>query len=453
MSLLAFLLVTTLVPHGTAPQAAPTPPNIVLLMADDLGWGDVGFNGNRVIQTPHLDAMAAAGLRFERFYAGAPVCSPTRGSVLTGRHPYRYGIRNANVGHLPTGEQSLAELLRDRGYRTGHFGKWHLGTLTKTEEDSNRGGPKGAKHYAPPWERGFDVSFSTEAKVPTFDPMKKPGSDEPYGTAYWETGGVRATENLEGDDSRVIMDRVVPFVEDAVQREAPFFAVVWFHAPHKPVVAGPDHRELYSDYGTAEQDYYGCITALDEQVGRLRATLRTLGVAEDTMLWFCSDNGPERGVPGITGGLRARKRSLHEGGIRVPAALEWPARVAAGRATAFPAVTSDILPTILAELGLEPGDDRPLDGVSLSALLRGEARERSTPIAFQSGGQEAIIEGRYKLIRARGPGPWQLYDLELDRGETRSLAGEQPELVARLAGLLAEWRRSCERSQAGADYN
>ncbi|TDJ72661.1 MAG: N-acetylgalactosamine 6-sulfate sulfatase [Planctomycetota bacterium] len=452
MSLLAFLL-------AAAPlqDTASVRPNVVLLMADDLGWGDVGFNGNDVIQTPHLDAMAAAGLRFERFYAGAPVCSPTRGSVLTGRHPYRYGIHNANVGHLPTGERGLAELLRGRGYRTGHFGKWHLGTLTETEADSNRGGPKGAKHYAPPWERGFDVSFSTEAKVPTFDPMRKPGqesgSDEPYGTAYWETGGVRATENLAGDDSRVIMDRVVPFVEDAVRRGVPFFAVVWFHAPHRPVIAGPAQRERYSAYATPEQHYYGCITALDEQVGRLRATLRSLGVAEDTLLWFCSDNGPELNGPGSTGGLRGRKRSLHEGGIRVPAVLEWPARVAPGAVTAFPAVTSDILPTILAELGLAPAGDRPLDGISLSALLRGETRERSAPIAFQSGGQEALIEGRYKLMRARGPGPWQLYDLELDRGETRNLAGEKPELVERLASILEAWRRSCERSESGADYH
>jgi len=132
-------------------------PNIILCMADDLGWADPGFNGNSIIKTPSLDAMAEAGLRFTRFYSAAPVCSPTRGSCLTGRHPYRYGITFANVGHMPKEEVTLAEVLKTQGYATGHFGKWHLGTLTKTEKDSNRGGPRGAKHYSPPWENGFDV--------------------------------------------------------------------------------------------------------------------------------------------------------------------------------------------------------------------------------------------------------------------------------------------------------
>jgi arylsulfatase A-like enzyme len=170
-------------------------------MADDLGFGDTGFNGNNIIKTPSLDAMAKAGLRFTRFYSAAPVCSPTRGSCLTGRHPYRYGITFANVGHMPKAEITLAEALKTQGYTTGHFGKWHLGTLTKTEKESNRGGPRGAKHYSPPWENGFDICFSTEAKVPTWDPMKKPESNEHYGTYYWTQDGAKATENLDGDDS------------------------------------------------------------------------------------------------------------------------------------------------------------------------------------------------------------------------------------------------------------
>jgi arylsulfatase A-like enzyme len=142
-------------------------PNVILIMCDDLGWGDVGFNGNKTIRTPHLDAMAKAGLKFNRFYAAAPVCSPTRGSCVTGRHPYRYGIPFANSGHMKPEELTLAELLKKQGYTTGHFGKWHLGTLTKTVKDANRGGPRGAKHFSPPQANGFDVCFSTESKVPT----------------------------------------------------------------------------------------------------------------------------------------------------------------------------------------------------------------------------------------------------------------------------------------------
>src|SRR5262245_38422274 len=148
-----------------------SPPNIILTMADDMGFGDPGFNGNKVIQTPHLDEMAKAGLKFERFYSGAPVCSPTRGSCLTGRHPYRYGIWSANEGHLRKQECSLAEVLRKQGYTTGHFGKWHLGTLSQ-DQDGRRGGTGENAHYAPPWEHGFDVCFSTEQAVPTFNPMQ-----------------------------------------------------------------------------------------------------------------------------------------------------------------------------------------------------------------------------------------------------------------------------------------
>ncbi|MCP5116650.1 MAG: sulfatase-like hydrolase/transferase, partial [bacterium] len=344
-------------------------PNIVLMMADDLGWGDVGFHGNRVIRTPELDRMAAGGLEFERFYAGAPVCSPTRGSAISGRHPFRYGVYFANEGHMRAAELTLAELLRDAGYRTGHFGKWHLGTLTKTLKESNRGGPDGVADYAPPWENGFEVAFSSEAKTPTYDPMWKPKADapsigwdwirdladaEPYGTHYWREDGRVVKDNLRGDDSRVIMDRAVPFIERSAGQGRPFFAVIWFHSPHLPVVAGPEHAGMYKQYSSYERNYYGTITAMDEQVGRLRHTLRNAGVARDTMVWFCSDNGPEgqQGkAPGSAGPFRGRKRSLYEGGIRVPGLVEWPATVKPGGKTDFPAVTSDYLPTILEVVG------------------------------------------------------------------------------------------------------
>ena len=141
-------------------------PNVLLAMTDDQGWGDVGYNGHATLKTPALDEMARSGLRFQRFYSGAPVRSPTRGSCLTGRHPYRCGIFFANSGHMRKREVTLAEVLRTRGYVTGHFGKWHLGTLTKKVTESNRGGPRGVAHYSPPWLNGFDVCFSTEAQTP-----------------------------------------------------------------------------------------------------------------------------------------------------------------------------------------------------------------------------------------------------------------------------------------------
>jgi len=251
----------------------PKYPNIILCMCDDLGWGDTGYNGHPVLKTPNLDDMAASGIRFDRWYSGAPVCSPTRGSCITGRHPYRYGIFTANSGHMKKQEITLAEALKTQGYATGHFGKWHMGTLTTEINDSNRGRPGATEHYSPPWDNGFDVCFSTEAKVPTWDPMKNPGSDSFYGTYYWRQDGNYVaidSPELAGDDSRVIMDQAIPFIRNAVARKKPFLAIIWFHTPHKPVVAGPEYKAMYSAHSSGEQDYYGCVTAMDEQVGRLR---------------------------------------------------------------------------------------------------------------------------------------------------------------------------------------
>lgn len=439
--------------------AADAPrPNIILMMADDLGYGDTGYQGHPLLHTPHLDEMAAAGLRFDRFYASSPVCSPTRGSCLTGRHPYRYGIVGANRGHLPARERNLAEILGAEGYRTGHFGKWHLGTLTREGRDSNRGGDRNLEHYAPPWEHGFEVCFSTEAKVPTRDPMvtpdklaggvgnKTPG--DPYGTAYWTGPEQRETENLAGDDSRIIMDRVVPFLQDSVAADRPFFAVVWFHAPHLPVVAGPQDLALYPDLEEKTRHYYGCITAMDRQIGRLRQALTELGVRDDTLLWFASDNGPEGKEgqgPGASGGLRGRKRSLYEGGIRVPGLLEWPAVIPAGRTVEAPVCTSDYLATILDLLGGE--SERPLDGVSLVPWIEGGDGPRSRPIGFEAGNQVALIGDRYKLVRVGQDRPYQLFDLIDDPAEQADLAAEQPERVEAMIEHLTAWRASCEQSR------
>jgi len=434
-------------------------------MTDDQGWGDTGYNGHPTLKTPHLDAMAAEGIRFQRFYSGAPVCSPTRGSALTGRHPYRYGVTFANVGHMRPEEITLAEALKTRGYTAGHFGKWHLGTLTTAIRDSNRGRPGDASHFAPPWQNGFDVCFSTEAKVPTWDPMKTPGSDQPYGTHYFNTDGSVETENLDGDDSRVIMDRAIPFIRNAARQKRPFLAVIWFHTPHLPCVAGPDYRAMYEDVDGADPAYHGCITAMDDQVGRLRRELRELGVDENTMLWFCSDNGPEGAAgkaPGSTGGLRGRKRSLFEGGVRVPGILVWPDRIEQPRTVDVPTSTLDYFPTVLDVLGFHvPARPQPLDGVSLLPLIEGKMTQRPRPIGLQSSGQVALIDNRYKLIRTRGRKPnsesgaagYMLFDLMADPNETTDLAAEKPEVVAAMQRTLEDWQASCRRSAEGEDYS
>ncbi|MBK8980091.1 MAG: sulfatase-like hydrolase/transferase [Planctomycetes bacterium] len=450
-------------------RASPLPtgrPNVVLLMADDLGNGDLGNgnlgNGNLDnqghprLQTPHLDAMAADGVRFTHFHAAAPVCSPTRGACLTGRHPYRYGIRFANDGHLPAEEITLQGLLHDAGYRTGHFGKWHLGTLTTEVVESNRGGPRGAADFAPPWQRGFDICFSTEAKVPTYDPMRDPADGQPFGTHYWNQDGAIVEEGLAGDDSRVILDRVEPFVRDCVAAKTPFLAVVWFHAPHLPVAAGAEDRARYADLDEETQRYYGCITAMDREVGRLRAVLAELGVADDTIVWFCSDNGPEGRdgrAPGSTGGLRGRKRSLYEGGTRVPGLLVWPRRLPRRITVDAPAVTSDFLPTLARWTGVDVPADAGLDGIDLGpivdAAIAGAPVPRGRGIGFESQGQVAWVEDRFKLIGFGTPRQgtpfaverYELYDLLDDPAETRDLAAAQPARVAALQQALDAWRR------------
>lgn len=456
---------------GSNTSNAVDRPNIVLIMCDDLGWGDVGFNGNKVIRTPHLDAMAKGGMKFNRFYAAAPVCSPTRGSCITGRHPFRYSIPFANSGHMKPEELTLAELLKKQGYTTGHFGKWHLGTLTKTVKDANRGGPRGAKHFSPPQVNGFDVCFSTESKVPTWDPLFRPKGNNskkwwdpvpsatdanPYDTAYWNERGESVTENTRGSNSRVIMDRAIPFIQKATEARRPFFSIIWFHTPHLPVVAGPRHTAMYMDHPKYAQHYYGCITAMDEQVGRLRSELRKLGAAENTLLFFCSDNGPEGqagNAPGSAGHLSGRKRSLLEGGIRVPGLVEWPARIKPGRTTNVPCVTSDYLPTILALLGVESITDRPIDGISLVPLFDGKLAKRGRPIGFESKGQTAWIGDRYKLYsNGKAKGTPKLFDLIADPSEKQDLAKREPGLAKRLARELAAWRESCRASAAGNDY-
>jgi arylsulfatase A-like enzyme len=456
-------------------------PNVILIMADDLGWGDVGFNGNKIIQTPHLDAMARGGVVLKHFYAAAPVCSPTRGSVLTGRHPARYGIDFANTGHLPQTEFNIATEFQKAGYRTGHFGKWHLGTLTTTEPDANRGGPKNTQHFAPPQLRGFDVCFSTESKVPTFDPLVKPagagntwwpalGKGEQrvhYGTAYWNEKGERITAGIEGDDSQLIVNRTTEFIRQCVSDERPFFAVVWFHAPHLPVVASAADRQPYSKWDNYAQHYFGCITAMDLAIGSLQASIESLGIAEQTLIAFCSDNGPEgqsrnspsdhKRAPGSAGTFRGRKRDLFEGGVRVPSLLYWPGVIKPGTRH-DPTSTLDYAPTLLEILGRSPSPERQLDGTSLKPLLDGLPLHRNQPIVFTSRQLAAIVDGEWKWV-SRGNQPWitagaplpqqqeMLFHLKTDPNETTNVLEQHPERAAELKSVFMEFLRSAQRDR------
>lgn len=444
---------------------AQNSPNIILIMADDLGYGDVGFNGNEIIKTPALDQMADQGLVFDRFYAAAPICSPTRGSCLTGRHPFRYGVLAAHTGGLRDGEITLAEVFKNQGYQTGFFGKWHLGWVKPDEQWDERG------IYSPPRYHGFDHTFATKSAVPTWNPTITPEGwnawgekeGEPWkdGTAYVANGKV-VTENLQGDDSRVIMDRAIPFIENAANDDKPFFTCIWFHTPHEPVVAGPEYRAIYEEYSEEKQHYYGAITAMDKQIGRLRDKLQQLGIAENTILWFTSDNGPSGHMvkPGIAsaGKYRGSKHTVYEGGLRMPTVLEWPGKVAPGR-TSYMSGTIDFLPTLMALAKVEYElDDRPLDGINIEAAIYQNEKERPAPMAFGWMRLWADIkalawtDNQYKLIVHELKDQVELFDLVQDPSESKNLAREMPELVNKMKESLNDWEKSCQLSRDGRDY-
>ncbi len=461
------------------PLCFATHPNFVLVMCDDLGWGDVGFNGGTHIRTPHLDQMAANGLKLTRFYAQAPVCSPTRASIVTGRHHDRMGVYTANNGHLRDGEFTLYEALAKHGYATGHFGKWHLGTLTRKVRDSNRGGPQ-TKDYSPPWQHQVNTTFATEAKTPTYDPMWKPakskrGDDftnvsskgwhaiadnlakEFYGTRYWigeESMIDPESPELQGDDSKLIMNRALKFIQENKQR--PLLAIIWFHAPHLPVVASREDAKSYDDGKTTpyEQNYYGCVTALDRQMGRLRRSLQDLGIAENTLIAFCSDNGPEgnESAPGQASPFRGRKRSLYEGGVRVPSLIEWPSKIKPGTVSDIASCTVDYFPTIQEIVSFEMPDGRPLDGVSLLPIMTGAAQVRPQPLAFHIRGKASWHDGNFKAVRSSKNAKWELYNLADDAGETQNIAAEHPQRLQAMTDAWERWKASVDASDSGADY-
>lgn len=450
-------------PILTDSEPGQKPFNVILLMSDDQGYGDVGFNGNTEIITPVLDDMARRGVIFSNFYAASPLCSPSRASCLTGRNPFRQGIFAAHTGGMRPAETTIAELLSKEGYSTGFFGKWHLGWV-EPDKVETRG------VYSPPWHHGYDEVFATKSAVPTWDPTKTPdgwtgfGSreDGSWGGSVYVQNGIPVNENLDGDDSRIIMDRVLPFVEQAIQKDIPFFATVWFHTPHEPVVAGPEYLAMYPDLPEKKKHFYGCITAMDEQIGRLREFLREKGIEENTIVFFCSDNGPSGPIArrdiASSGPFRGHKHQLWEGGLRVPSLMEWPGHIEENSVCKIQSGTVDYLPTILDLLGMEPFSKHPLDGISLVPALKGVKLERGLPLAF--GYQRlyketelfALINGDYKIVKPDDEEVMMLFNLRVDEGETNDISGKNSELFEKMLQTLEEIKHSWKLSREGADY-
>jgi len=403
-------------------------PHIVLVMSDDQGWGQVGYYDHPVLKTPHLNAMAENGLRFDRFYAAGPVCSPTRASVLTGRTHNRTGV--PTHGHaLRRQERTIAAALKKVGYATGHFGKWHLNGVRGPgvpvlKEDAHHPGHFGFEHWLTVTNY-FDV-----------DPlMSRMGEFVAF----------------EGDSSDIIVDEALKFIEMNA-KDRPTFSVIWYGSPHSPFIAL--EKDQVDGEESRSANHHGEIVAIDRSVGTLRAGLRKLGIADNTIVWYCSDNGGLKGVGhDSVGGLRGHKGSVYEGGIRVPGIIEWPAKIEP-RVTAYPASTMDIFPTVVDLLDL-PRDAMLdlVDGVSLAPLFDKEIGPREKPIPFRFTRWAALIDNDLKIVvPAVGKDDYELYDLKADHAESKNIIKERPEDAKRMITAVEAAIASIARSDTGADY-
>lgn len=433
---------------------SPLPPNVVIALCDDLGAGDLGCTGHPWIRTPNLDRFAGEGIRFTQFYAAAPVCSPSRAGLLTGRTPNRCGIYDwisaGSPVHLRDSETTPASLLRERGYATCLSGKWHLNGVETVE------GP------GSPSRHGFSHWFATQnnAAPSHFNPVN-----------FFRNG--RPAGELKGFSADLIVEEAVRWME-SVPRSQPFFLYLAFHEPHEPIASAPDLLDLYPQAKKrGEALYYANVTQVDRAFGRLLAALDQRGAREDTLVFFSSDNGPEwlnlyprawrsHGSPGL---LRSQKLSLYEGGIRVPGFLRWPARVRPHQLVQTPASLLDLLPTICSLTGARL-PRKPLDGESLAAWLTSPQPARSRPIHWHyfnaiDPPRAALRDGDWKILGIgdapvpRRPGGgfrpedlplvksvpltrFELYNLREDPREERNLWDSKTDRARRMARMLEE---------------
>jgi arylsulfatase A-like enzyme len=473
-------------------------PNFILLMGDDHGWEETGYHGHPHVKTPVLDEIAKTGLRLDRFHAAHPNCSPTRASFLTGRHPNRMGTFAPGWSLRPE-EITIAHVLGNAGYRCGHFGKWHVGTV-KAGSPTN------------PGAMGFHEWVSHDNFFELNPSLSRNGGPP---------------EVFKGESSDVVIGEAIRFIDAAAKEGKPFLSVVWFGSPHEPYSGLPADLALYDDLpakytkpvnltsnetglpttrpqGEVLRERYAEITAMDRAIGRLRKHLAAQGLRDDTLLFYCGDNGtsPEAalGEP-----HRGAKGQVYEGGTLVPGLIEWPARISSPRATTVAASTSDLLPTLAALAG-RPLPDRPLDGMDLTPVLDGKLTDRPGPLYFweydtsrlaaarpepylapalQEGttplvklmngkatrdftnfhhpavteadyrGPRAIIDGRFKLViheRNDGRARRELFDLEADPAERSNLLDRQTARAEKLQARLREWQSSVLNSLTGADY-
>lgn len=487
LSAFVMALLAWLVPVAPAVAAETRPPNLVFIMADDLGFNEVGAYGQEKIRTPHLDRLAAEGLRFTRHYSGAPVCAPARCVLMTGRHLGHAEIRNNKdsglggpfPGQYPISAEALtfATVLQQAGYRTGAFGKWGLGPAGSTGAPSNH---------------GFDTFFGylCQRKAHSFYPPHLHDNDEPHPLNEEPVPGhLRQPEGeVSADDYRAesyapdeIRRRALEFLHD--HADEPFLLYLPFIEPHVAMHPPQEWIDRYpAEWDEGREPYRGqnaylphprpraayaaMISHLDDHVGAVLDALEELGLADDTVVIFTSDNGtthPGRDeafhIGGVdaeffnsTGELRGWKGDVWEGGLRVPTIVRWPGRVEAGSVTAFPSYFADWFPTLCALAGVDAPAGAELDGIDLVPLLLGEdepARDKPMIWEFHGyRGQLAVMAGPWKAVRqgvaTDQPGDWELYHLERDPAEGEDLAQAHPEVLARLVHAFESDRSPSE---------
>ena len=418
-------------------------PNIVFVFCDDLGFGDLGCYGNRRIKTPNLDKMAAQGLLFTNFTVPSPVCSPSRVGVMTGQFPARHCF-HGHLASLDSNQQrgipnylnpksvTVTQLMQSAGYATGHFGKWHMG------------GPQD-KEAPPPKGYGIDVSATVLSNGPS----------------YKERGDRRADSSLR------IMQCTLDFIESHAKQ--PFFANCWLVDPHSVLLPSQEQLDVYpalksraKGFTSATQVYSAVITDVDKQVGRLLDTLKRLGLSENTLVVFSSDNGPApiwgadtaHSGAGDVGPLRGCKASLYEGGIRVPFIAYWPGRIPAGRVDDSTVLSGvDLLPSFCSLAGIPVSPDLALDGQDMSGALLGNPMERTKPLMWeyrfgpwgrhlQKSPALAMRDGDWKLMMNPDRSRVELYNLKANPCEVDNLASENPDRAKRMSRQLLAWQQT-----------
>ena len=452
-------------------------PNIILIVADDLGWGDLGSYGNKLVKTPSIDRLANEGVRFTQFYVNSPVCSPSRAAILTGRFPGEIGIHNyisthtlnlqhGNVDYLDVNLPNIANTLQNAGYATAHLGKWHLSGAPPLPSPA----PKLAEY-------GFDLAIEWHSLVDTSDPYHRAKLPD------------------------VLTNKSIDFIDSHLTNtvNTPFFLNLWYVTPHAPLNPTPEQLAVYDNlssvgtsYNGAQQIYYAAVTAMDSAIGRLLDHLELLGIAENTIIMFTSDNGPEgiyatnarhSGV-GSPGPFRGRKRSLYEGGIRTPMIVRYPGHVASNRIERVSVISGvDILPTVLDLARVDyPQGAVDFDGESFKDILSGASRPRTKPLMWEwrfgdlyNSGAPQINNSPFVVMRKEAltllfnpvgltcdtrpvTVRTELYNSEVDPTETQNLATDDVNLTSQLVNEATIWWDSlpvgpCDKFAGQLHYN